>query len=390
MRRLDHQLYNECVQLYFKRELAKLKSELSKGRLSQFEKNLLWSRLHNLDGNYEKAIENLLNRSTTSKYLDAQRYNVLSSVYDKVSLYQKAATCNHKAIVFYQELEDQEGLYISYLNLSINYSRLSLRELFDYAWNKAYSYKDNKYQIISLVRSKASYLSKEGNLNEALSLLLDNNKDNYFKTKQSQIVYMNLIADVYFRLRRYDKSFEIYKNLHSKVKSITRERVQYEYQVTKSLMNKSKLVAIPESFSKTSEYFYLWSTLLSMQDGEPDMAKSYWNKLLKLNPDKYLQDYEYKDFGDINCHFLQFYEFLRSDKNLSRPSPFRINSKANRLYKILRDSETALRKEVLIERVWRVQYDPDLDSRFYKLIQRLKIHPEVSILMKNSTYQLVS
>ena len=150
MRRSDHQLYNKCVQLFFKRELAKLKIELSKGNLNQFEKSLLRARLDNLNGDYQKSLSKLSKSTTSSKYLDAQRYNVLSSIHDKLSSYQKAAVCNHKAINLYEKICDEEGLYISYLNLSINYSRLSLKDLFDYAWVKAFSYKRNNLSLIHI------------------------------------------------------------------------------------------------------------------------------------------------------------------------------------------------------------------------------------------------
>lgn len=386
MRRQDHEKYNQCVQLYLKRNLVELKRALKGRELNQFEKCLLRARLLNLDGEFEKAKELLLKQNTQSYFLLAQRGNVLSSIYDKSSSYQMAAASNHEAIINYLKLDDREGLYISYLNLSINYSRLSLKPLFEFAWEKAFSYRNNSSQTLYLIRSKSSYLAKEGKINEALDLMLEYSVRDLIKEEQNYIVHQNLIADLYFRLKRYEKSLEIYSELFKKSKTLTRERIQYEYKITVAIYQKTKLESIPTKFSKDSEYFYLWKCLLFLQDGEPELAQSFWSKLVAMNPDKYVEGFKFKDFGDMNNHFSQFLALLRPD-NIEGINPFKVNTKAYRFFDVLKASETPLRKEVLIERIWDVSYDPDFDSRFYKLVERVK-KQGVSLVMKNSTYQL--
>ena len=390
MNRSDHENYNKAVALYLKRDMKALKNILKGKTLDSFEKKLIRARLLNLEGRYDSALETLMKGTTSSKFLRAQKFNVLSTIYDRTSQYQNAALANHQAIENYLQISDESGLYISYLNLSINYSRLSLKELYEYAWQRAFEYAKSSTQKVPLVRSKASFLSLEGKLNQALDLLLEYDNSNYPQSEQNYLVFKNLIADILFRLKRYDESFEIYKTLYKKIKSTTRERVYFEYHVTKAFVEKTKLSKIPEFFLKESEYYLLWKTLLHFQDGEPSYASQTWHKLQKLNPDKYLEHFEFKEIGDMNCHFKQFLSqmgFANTDKF---SNPFKNNTNAYRLYDALVKAGVGLRKEVLIEKVWNIEYDPDFDSRFYKLIQRVKESTDVNIILKNSTYQIVS
>ncbi len=384
--RIEFTHYNQAVTLYLKREIKKLNILLAKRVLTHSERTLIKARLLNLEGDTSGALELLINHSPSSKFLKAQKENVLSSIYDKLSKYQYAAVSNQKAINLYKELEDNEGLFVSYLNLSINYSRLSLEELFEFNWQKAHEYAKTKENQNSLIRAKVSYLAKIGRFEEALAIIQQITKSNI--SFSNKTTFLNLEADILFRLKKYNDSLDIYKDLAKTTKSLTRFRINYEYQVLKSLMNKDRLKQIPNDFPKDSEYFFLWEALVYLQDGDPELAHHSWLELVKVNPDKYLPEFRYKDIGDYNSHFSQFYQYLKNELSDISLNPFKHGTNPHKFVNLLKYSQTPLRKEVIIEQLWNTPYSPDFDARFYKLVERVKKNSNISVIMRNSTYQI--
>jgi len=378
--------YNQAVSLYLKRDMKKLNQFLSKSLLTHSERTLIKARLLNLEGKTDEAKELLLPHKPTNKFLQAQKENVLSSIYDKLSSYQSAAVCNQKAINLYHELSDNEGLFVSYLNLCINYSRLSLEELFEYNWQKAHDYIKTIENQNSLIRAKVSYLSKVGRFKDALEIIqkITRGSSEY----NNKTAFLNLEADILFRLEYYNEALEIYSSLVKNNKTLTRFRIHYEYQVTSAIKTNNKLKAIAEDFPKQSEYFYLWNSLIYLQDGDPEIAHQSWLELVKANPDKYLPEFRYKDIGDYHCHFSQFYQYLKSKNSDISLNPFKKGSNTYKFVNILKYSQTPLRKEVIIEQLWDVPYSPEFDARFYKVVERVKKNSNINVIMRNSTYHI--
>ena len=104
MNRSDHENYNKAVALYLKRDMKALKNILKGKTLDSFEKKLIRARLLNLEGRYDSALETLMKGTTSSKFLRAQKFNVLSTIYDRTSQYQNAALSNHQAIENYLQI----------------------------------------------------------------------------------------------------------------------------------------------------------------------------------------------------------------------------------------------------------------------------------------------
>lgn len=386
--RSDFIHYNEAVSLYLKREIKKLNAFMSKGLLTHNERGLIKARLLNLEGKTSQACELLESQKPTNLFLRAQKENVLSSIYDKLSQYQNAAVSNQKAINLYLQLNDRDGLFVSYLNLAINFSRLSLEELFEFNWKLAHNYIQSKENENSLIRAKVSYLAKRGKLEEALSIIqeITQSPGEY----NNKIAFLNLEADILFGLKRYKESLDIYSSLFKKTKSLTRFRINYEYQVTYAFVARTKLRQIPEDFPRTSEYYYLWNSLIHLQNGDPELAHKSWLELVKMNPDKYMPEFRYKDVGDTNSHFSQYYDYLKGINAGILLNPFKPGSHSYNFVDILKSSQAPLRKEVLIERLWNLPYSPDLDSRFYKLVERVRKNTNLIVSMRNSTYKIQS
>lgn len=383
-----HDFYNEAIALYLKRDLEKLRKLIKAQKLSRVEAKLINARLFNLDGKFQESLDLLNTIKVDSYYLMGQKHLVTALVYGRQSMFQHSAVANQCALDCYKKLEDQEGIFQSAFNLCVDYSRLSLETLFEHYWNVANEYKVKFSQLASLARVKASYYSKVGNYHKALQVLdwLEDSPE--FADLDNSETFENLRADILFRMKNYQDAGAIYKKLIKNKKSLIRPRVLYENAVVSALLKNSVLTTVHSSIESTSEYYFLWKSLLALQEGSPDTAYENWKKLMALNPDKYQNNFTFKEEGDLNNHFSQYYGLLKSKNRSFKYLKMGKTGNVYKLLKVLEESEIPLRKEILIERVWEVSYDPGLDARFYKLIERLKKQYALNIIMEKSTYRI--
>lgn len=380
--------YNQAVSLYLKRELDKLKKLLKSKKLTEVENKLINARMLNLENKFEESLELLSSIETESDYLMAQKYLVSAVVYGRQSMFQHSAVANQQALYYYQKIDEKKGIFQSAFNLCVDYSRLSLDILFEHYWNIANNSKTNFAEFASLTRVKVSYYSKEKNYEMGLAALEKLKRNPKYSAMDNNETFENLQADILFRMKRYRDASHIYKKLLKNKKSLIKPRVIYESAVTDALINKRSLSSVHLMIENKSEYYFLWKILLAFQEGSPDNAYFFWGELRKINPDKYQNNFSFKEKGDADNHFSQFYDML---KLKNRSSNFlRIEEKGNiyKLLKVLEESEVPLRKEIIIERIWKVAYSPSFDARFYKLIERLKKQYRVGIIMEKSTYRL--
>jgi len=384
----DYKNYNQAVSYYLKRELDKLRKYLKSGKLSRVEIKLIQARLHNLDGEFKASLEILESIRNEETFLMAQKYLVMAVVFGRQSMFQNSAVANHNALELYKLMGDQKGIFQSSFNLAVDYSRLSLEVLFEHYWNVADLHRHSFSQYASLIRAKASYYSKEAKYSEAIDALQGLIENDEFNDLSNNETFYNLLADILFRSHRYKESLTLYEKLYRNKKSHIRPRIIYEYTLTKSLLNKKALGPVDKNLEQGSEYYLLWKTLLEFQNGEPDKAAEYWKTLSKINPDKYLPGFDFKDEGEKNNHFLQFYNSMKAQNNSLKYLKKERGGNSEKLLKALQESEVPLRKEVLIEKIWKTKYKAELDDRFYKLVERTKKQYAVNILMEKSTYKI--
>ncbi len=85
--------------------------------------------------------------------------------------------------------------------------------------------------------------------------------------------------------------------------------------------------------------------------------------------------------------FFQCIEKLRVKNTMNSTLPLSdLSPSLQKAWKVICESPTPLRKEELIEKIWDVRYSTEFDSRFYKLIERLKLKANARVIQKNRTY----
>jgi DNA-binding response OmpR family regulator len=109
-------------------------------------------------------------------------------------------------------------------------------------------------------------------------------------------------------------------------------------------------------------------------------------------PENYKENFEIIHEADRRAPFFVFLKSLLSNRRHRLSAQVgadvqNLHGKAGKMLELLRIAPMPLRREHLIEEIWNRDYTPEYDSRFYKLIERLRKRG-VPIKNTNQTYSL--
>lgn len=110
---------------------------------------------------------------------------------------------------------------------------------------------------------------------------------------------------------------------------------------------------------------------------------------MSLLPHNFAQDFQCLDASEEKTIFVQ----VINSKLVQKPE-VSLNLEALKgkkprlLIELLLNSNTPIRKEILIEKIWGEEYRPKFDARFYKLVERVKGMVPMPIKNDNSAYYI--
>jgi len=138
-----------------------------------------------------------------------------------------------------------------------------------------------------------------------------------------------------------------------------------------------------------------WKIIDSLRAGAVQELQSLWKTLRTSLPNAFGELFEIFDPLEKNSAFgraLQACQVSRSpilsSIEITDVAFRQREDKIQKLSEILSQSNTPIRREELIEKVWNKPYDPSLDTRFYKLMERFKKLTKRKVLNLNRAYLL--
>ena len=302
--------------------------------------------------------------------------------------YQYAFVNNAKSIDLFFKIKSNEQLFLANYNQSVYVARMRQLEISNYYLEQASQYSSTLKDSLMINRALATNYSNQLRYVEALKVIEgDLSRLNEVDDIDTVMGYKVVAVDIYARNLKLEKSFEILKELNKILKNPFRSRVAFEFQIVSYLLNdETKEITWPSFLKNDSDYKLKVKIIDLLKTGQIDDAKKFWVKLSRKFPGIYLQKFEVKYASDRDTLFYNLIKKLES-KNISSKE-LHLKGKLNQLHLLLTQQKFPTSKEELIEKIWGISYDPSYDSRFYKLIQRLKIH--VTVLNVSGAYSINS
>ncbi|OQW48791.1 MAG: hypothetical protein A4S09_13415 [Proteobacteria bacterium SG_bin7] len=384
-----YERYFTGVNAYTSGNARLLNQILESKSISAEEKILLIARkLFSLKKHVEAF--DLLDKKTNFEdlFLDSERNYLLSNCHSYFSNWENAILYSEKAFLSYKNLKHKRGIFLSGYNLSAFFNRLGLQQISYKYLQEIISSVENEGQKALLARAFSCYYSTQSDYakaGEQIQIAINKLKDMNFL---DQVTTLSVGLDIFFRLKEFEKFDEVLKIIERT--KMLRENVRLEFDRICYQMYKNNLYSSSfkptKSILNSKEYHYKFMILSYLRDGEYKKAQQVWSKLCELMPQRYKDNFKCVIESDEKSLFMTLlFKFSKSSVELDDSL---MEGKIKILYNELRKPGAFKRRENLIESIWKVDYDPSYDSRFYKLIERFKKVTGITLIKKNRCYSL--
>ncbi|HUP58532.1 MAG TPA: helix-turn-helix domain-containing protein [Bdellovibrionota bacterium] len=381
--RQDHPAYQRAVGAYLagrSRELARLRKARS---LSADEKLLIEARVRLARRRFALAREALARVSARAgTFLHGDRCFLEASSWFQEGDFEASACWNLRARESYTAVSDRRGAFLSSHNLGVDFSRMGSRKLAAACFSEAEAAAGDPREHALLLRARACEESRSRRYAEAAAWLDALRKLEGALDDHDREVTAHVAADIYFRAGRAEDALRALEEAPPTARDLGRR--QFERAMIAVSRKGGLLAPAPAPVRKAPEYLLKWELVRALQAGEQARGAALWKKLRAMSPGHFGGEFECLDASERDSSFWQVVRRLRKPAPKTAPA---LAGKLAKLARVLGESGFPLRKEELIERVWGIPYDPALDSRLYKLIERAK-RQELPIVSRGRAYLL--
>lgn len=394
---LINPFYLEAVESYLDQETVKFNTLLYSDRLTRYEKELLQARVDIREKNWTAAEETLRGLHIQDVFLNAERYFLMANISGFNANWEEALILNETALELYRSCEHKRGLFLTSYNLSVDYASLGLFQVSAKFLRQAQVLAETVNQKSQIFRALAWSEMSQDNFNEALRYI-DEGLQLVDEVRPSEkSMCLAVASDIYFRNGKIEEAFDIMKKLKYSNSLCDKSRIHFEFELLERLVSDrlfaKALPFLPDEVALSKEYGLKWRLLRHLQHGEVMAAEKIWVELCEMFPLYYTQGFQCLHQLEMKSVFMVYLNRLRStdlDQNeteLITPTTFKVN-RQTQLIQILLNSPTGLRKEELIEQIWHEKYEPTMDAKLYKLIQRIRESSQFEIVNQNQCYYL--
>jgi hypothetical protein len=353
----------------------KFKKALEHKDLSYAEKKILKALLSFKKGKCSDAIHQLDSVTTQSNdYLSAYKSFIFGMIknhqgqFDQASVYLVQSYFTFKSLYKFQDIHRPISvLAMMYYNLR---DSKRLRKYYD----EFKTIKDDSLEHNLLDYDYKIYIAiLEKRHNDARNLI-KNLRSCYEDKIQHQLnKYLIIQFTLAIQADDFDEAYEVTKkyghNGGFKVKANFKFMMTSLNYYTKN----SPLYVYQRDFSDNEFLFHQLKLIQALNLQNKDDAKTYWEKLQKVSPDTFKDNFQY--LGDKNIFSLCLAKALneltgssKKDHEAIEIPEFKNNQ--DKLFYIINHSESFLSKDDLIQLIWNEQWSPKNDSRLRTLISR--------------------
>lgn len=386
-RREDFPKYQAAVQAFLAGDAREFRALARSEGLTRSERKLLEARARFRREEWSEAFELLTTMGKAGfPFLEADRQFLLASAHFALGRIEAAAACNISAAELYREVGDRRGRFIALYNAMVDFSRLGHNALAQLHFEQASAFAQGAAEETVLWRAMACEESRLRRYDEACRWL-DRASERVAELNHvDRHVHFAVAADIYARAGRFDAAIRALESIRAtRTQTEARARLDFELGVLLALTRETSLGEPSNAVAATAEFGLKWNFLRSLEQGEIDRADRLWKDLCAMFPGIFGSRDGYACL-DPSEEDTSFWRCVRRLRHRARPvAPPK--GKVGDLYRELLGARHPVRKELLIERIWKIPYDPRWDSRLYKLVERAK-RERIPIVSAQRAYRL--
>lgn len=324
--------------------------------LTYVEKELFSIRLLIRGEEWDKAISKLEALKTENPFLKGERYFLIASIFLIKSDYEESAKFGNLAVRYYEEISHKEGLFKSYYNLSVAFNRIGMDSLSDFYLIQAGKNVETIRQKFIMDRADACRFSKLCDYPKAVKILDEMFEDTSEEIKFEVEAFKTVAADIYFRAGELEKAKKVIRSIMDSKSHPERGRTLFYYHMISILEDEKRVPSKPHSVSLIPEFSLKWDLIVAIVEGDTELISHLWKKVTQEFPKYFSDDFRCLDKSEEKAIFNTVLQKLLLQKPEATVDLNNIKGKKSRkLLEILLNSQTPIRKEVLIEMIWDVE-----------------------------------
>lgn len=387
--RSDYTAYSKYLDYHFSDQPALFLKFRQDSELDQTQKVLLNARLQIRDKQWDECFSKLESLKTEIPFLKAERYLQMANIELLRSRYESSIQFGSLAVRFFTECNDSIGLFRANFNMMAAFHRAGLLTLARFYLIQSEKFAIEEKEQLIVARAKSSFYSGECDFDTAIATIESIFKKKNDHNKLEFEFFVVNSADIYFRAGKFERARELIESILGSKVLLVRGRVLFLYHTFKLVLENKDLPRKPQAVEQIPEFSLKWDILAAIKAGEADLAKELWEKLIQMFPTKYTKEFKALEKSEELCSFMKAVASLLVSKPECSINLNEIRGKkAKMLIEVLMNASTPVRKELLIEQIWQTSYRPELDARFYKLIERVKGMIHFPIRNDSSAYYL--
>ena len=387
----NFQTYRKYLNDYLQGKYLNLKYAAKNANLTVFEKRILKARYLNHLKKFEESLKILKSfKVTDSHFIEGERLFLLGCTLSYLNRFEEARDCYFLSFEHYFYCEHVYGCFNSIYNVSTCYSKLNLNQKEKIYLNHAKEFGRTSREKVFIWKGFYYLFYKNNQFHEAekeiekcfehLDLISKKDQENLI-VLLNELALSHEIQSPY--LLTWLENSDIKKNYRSYDRYIF-------YKKTSEVIEKNSSLKLPPRALKPGSYYYLlWQYLKEVQDGNHEGAQSYKDEINRLFPEMINEDFTFK-FNQGN--FQIPFKFLNKKINpLSKEEVnfenFNISLPERKILDRLFASPIPVRKEMIMEEVFGLDYQIEDETHFYYLIRKLK-NQNFKIKNSNNCYYI--
>lgn len=287
-----------------------------------------------------------------------------------------------EAIRLHKKFQYHSLLLFCYQLIIGNYQHLKHFQLANFYCALSKQFCTTVREFSSLHRAYAFSHLEMGNYHLAHEHMLEDLKNLKAKDHPSSSLTYSFLVETSFLIGDWQGALTFLKKGALIKSSLLKEMALLDYRLLLNLMDKSKRIQSQGVASRIKGHFHSkqrYDVLCALESGDDTTARLKWATLVSAFPHNYGDDFILKGqrisssiFGTKLKMLLE--QHSRIDPlSLIKELSMKQDSIPARVIKVLCFNQSSrLRKEEIIEKVWKVPYSPVYDDRLYKVIERIK------------------
>jgi len=227
---------------------------------------------------------------------------------------------------------------------------------------------ENDFLRLTVVMCQALYFQRTNNLKKSNKLLKKEFEVKSSRFSSFEVNFIIIRFGNHFKAKEYSRCVKDLEDYKKATGFTTSSNYKYMKSLFYHILEDAPLYVYQSDFNDSVELFEQLMVIKSLSEGQKEKALHYWSYLAKHNSEIYQENFSFKGTTSLFADALEKHLNQKFCENLNLSKLASLKSLKEKLKYILKVGPDTIRKDQLIEWLWKEEYNEKNKARLRKLI----------------------